>query len=396
MARPSVLRKKKIGKHTYWQAQIAGSPRTFGNVKTTSRLEAQRAFTAALGGTAPPARNKPRKVSESNVAKLFDDYLDWVRPNQTAESFTNKQSAIKQFCRFKPEGSKRAIKRFSVVEVTADHLYEFLDFRRDCDISPGMIRCDIKYVKAMWNWGAGRNSDHPVAGHMPQTHDPFRGVKRPTVGQKNMTADSLLSDEEVDRLFQAVEAHPSDSVFCLPILKTIHLTGARPSELCGALVKDFQPHNATIVLYKHKNDERRTGDRAKPRVVPLSPTARDLVAAGCEGKGPNGHIFHGSRGAPWISNRLQRKFRAYRNRLDIRDHLTTYSFRDLWISTALSAGTPIASVASAAGTSVEMIEQTYGHFYSRDLVEIATTVEKKLATRSEKSPGAEVVSPQYR
>jgi len=115
-----------------------------------------------------------------------------------------------------------------------------------------------------------------------------------------------------------------------------------------------------------------------------------LVAAGCDGKGPNAHIFLGRRGTPWTPEKLAFKFWTYRNRLDIRDHLTTYSFRDLWISEALSAGTPIASVASAAGTSVKMIEKTYGHFYSRDLVEIATTVEERRAARLEKSPGDEV------
>ena len=394
MPRSSALLKKKIGKHTYWKSQISGKSYTFGNVSTVSKVEALTAFAAALAEVkenengARAERPKAKKLGKSNVAKLHDDYLAWVEANQSKKSGENKKSILGAFCRFKAEGSRRSMKHFSVNAVTADHLYEFLDFRRECDLAPKTIWHDITTVKACWNWGAGRNSDRPSAGHMPETHDPFRRVKRPTVDQKNMTADSLLSDEEVSRLFQAVEAHRTDSVYYLPILMTLHLTGARPGELCGALVKDFQSHDNTIVLYRHKNDGRRTGDRAKPRVVPLSPTARKVVAARCEGQSPNAPIFRGALGAAWAPDTLARKFRTYRKRLKIRDHLTTYSFRDLWISKALSAGMPIASVASAAGTSIKMIEKTYGHFYAKDLVKIATTVEETLADfRLETSPG---------
>jgi len=41
----------------------------------------------------------------------------------------------------------------------------------------------------------------------------------------------------------------------------------------------------------------------------------------------------------------------------IRDHITMYDFRHLWISEALMAGNDVATVARMAGTSIAMIER---------------------------------------
>ena len=51
-----------------------------------------------------------------------------------------------------------------------------------------------------------------------------------------------------------------------------------------------------------------------------------------------------------------------RERAGIRDCITIYSFRHLWISEMLMAGVDVLLVAKMAGTSVAMIERVYGHF----------------------------------
>jgi site-specific recombinase XerD len=51
----------------------------------------------------------------------------------------------------------------------------------------------------------------------------------------------------------------------------------------------------------------------------------------------------------------------------VRDRLTVYAFRHLWISEALMAGIDIATVARMAGTSIAMIERVYGHFTNAHL-----------------------------
>jgi integrase len=61
---------------------------------------------------------------------------------------------------------------------------------------------------------------------------------------------------------------------------------------------------------------------------------------------------------------------------EVRDSVTIYSFRDLWISEALMAGNDLATVARMAGTSVAMIERVYGHFRVSHLQEAQARVEK--------------------
>jgi hypothetical protein len=60
----------------------------------------------------------------------------------------------------------------------------------------------------------------------------------------------------------------------------------------------------------------------------------------------------------------------------VRDEITIYNFRDLWISEALMAGNDLATVARMAGTSVAMIERVYGHFRVQHLQETQAKVEQ--------------------
>ena len=390
MAKPSTLKKKKRGKNTYWFARIRGKDCLFGNVKTTSRPEAEEAFGAALAGAIGWAAElagihvakSPPSGPVTTVAQLYDDYLKRIKKTVTKKTADNKRCILKQWCQWTPGGSRLAIKDLPVTAVTRDHLLEYLDSRAEDDKLPKTLWHDVSEVKAMWNWGAGRNPDGPLAGYMPETHDPFRTVKKPTPDQRNLTADSLPTDEEVDHLLRNCKHEGFQ-----PILKTIHQTGARPGELCNAKVRDFQPDTRTIVLYHHKNDGRRTGAKATPRVVPLSKAAFALVKEGCDGKSPDDPIFTGPMGAAWTPDRLGKKYHQMHTRLaaDVREHITMYWLRHLWISEALRNGIPIATVAAAAGTSIKMIQQTYGHFYVADLVASADKVESARSARKRKT-----------
>ena len=59
----------------------------------------------------------------------------------------------------------------------------------------------------------------------------------------------------------------------------------------------------------------------------------------------------------------------------VRDEVTVYSFRDLWISESLMAGNDIATVARMAGTSVAMVERVYGHFRNQHLQDAQARVD---------------------
>jgi integrase len=53
----------------------------------------------------------------------------------------------------------------------------------------------------------------------------------------------------------------------------------------------------------------------------------------------------------------------------VREHVTLYDFRHLWISEMLMEGNDLPTVARMAGTSIRMIETVYGHFRNEHLRE---------------------------
>jgi integrase len=65
---------------------------------------------------------------------------------------------------------------------------------------------------------------------------------------------------------------------------------------------------------------------------------------------------------PWTTDRLNAVLRGIRAN-DIRESMTAYCFRDLYISEMLRNGTPIFEVARLTGTSAKMIDEHYGHFF---------------------------------
>ena len=83
-------------------------------------------------------------------------------------------------------------------------------------------------------------------------------------------------------------------------------------------------------------------------------------------------MFVRPNGTLWDQGKINKRMKAVRRVVtergeEIRDNITPYSFRDLYISELLMIGTPTFQVAKMAGTSLREIERTYGHFFNRDL-----------------------------
>jgi integrase len=145
-------------------------------------------------------------------------------------------------------------------------------------------------------------------------------------------------------------------------------TGLRPEELTGLDVADVDRQARTVTVRRRYvggellpglKTSRRTGKTE--RVVPL--TSRALAALdarkpqrlspilfpGKRGGRLDWHHFRGHVWTPTIEG------------LDGVEHRTPYSLRHTFISNALAAGVPTIEVAEVAGTSMAMIEHTYGH-----------------------------------
>jgi hypothetical protein len=103
-------------------------------------------------------------------------------------------------------------------------------------------------------------------------------------------------------------------------------------------------------------------------------------------------LFVRQGGKPWDQNKTNRRLSlvkqaAAQHQQLVRAQITPYSFRDLYISELLMIGTPIFQVAKMAGTSLQEIERTYGHFFNKDLA----TAQERLAESRRDRNGLEAV-----
>lgn len=177
--------------------------------------------------------------------------------------------------------------------------------------------------------------------------------------------------------------------------------GPRTAEPLEANVRDFNRRTRQLTLGNHKRSQ--TQQNTTLRQLVLNDEAFAIVAKHCVGKGPYDSIFATSTGRRWSVNRINKRFRqikaliAKRNAKDkrigdVRDHISPYSYRDLYISEMLLAGVPVFKVAKMAGTSIRMIEKHYGHFFNSDLTEAQDKLDAVRKSRKHKAKGLRVVA----
>lgn len=192
------------------------------------------------------------------------------------------------------------------------------------------------------------------AGWIPPDCQPFASVEYLRLAPDPLLEGDLPTDDEIKRLF----AHASGVMFDL--LTVFHATGARTSELLDAKVGDFQRAARTVVLGRHKRAH--TLKIATHRTITLNSAAYGVLDRLSRGKAASAYLFTNSRDKPYDRSMFADRFRTLRRRAGVRDEITPYSFRHLWISEALMGGLDSMIVARMAGTSVAMVERVYGHY----------------------------------
>ncbi len=172
---------------------------------------------------------------------------------------------------------------------------------------------------------------------------PFRGV--------GSSRKVILTDVEIQRLIDA----------CGPGLRELVVlgawTGARWGELAGTRVRDFDAKAGTLAL------DGKTG----PREICLPPPAVRLLRRQAAGKQPNTHLLTPGNGAAcWTENLHRRPLQRAVRAAGLDRATVFYSLRHSYISRALRELVPIKALADHCGTSMAMIERTYGKFVPDD------------------------------
>lgn len=371
MAKQSKLRKITSGRYTYWGSVIRGTKTRFGRADEVSYEEALAAFHKALAAVAPTPAPKPA-ANVVTVLELCDHHLEWVSRHRAVATMRGRQYYCRRFCQH-VYGSQ-TIGSYRAETVGRQHLEHFLaslenerDARGNPVRGPESLWKFVVSIQAVWNW-AVRPGEIFAANHKP-----MQLVEKPSLPKRDLTEDSLITDDELDFFFAKAEPYEASD-----ILAVLHATGARPGELCSAQSKHFTPSNNQLTLSTWKNG-RKTN---RTRRIHLNPDSAATVARLVRGRPREAYIFNGPRGTPWTTNRLGKIWRKIRDgtsraqnsdgqggncQTTARSHLTLYAFRHLWISQMLLAGEAIAKVAAMSGTSVLMIEKTYGHFFDDDM-----------------------------
>jgi integrase len=115
---------------------------------------------------------------------------------------------------------------------------------------------------------------------------------------------------------------------------------------------------------------------AEVRVMTLNDEAFAILQRQCRGKEPGEVIFTRGNGRPWDKDTLDERFRKVRELAGVRERITLYDFRHLWVSEALMAGVDVFTVAKMAGTSVQMVEKTYGHLRGAHLEDAQRSLDR--------------------
>jgi integrase len=135
------------------------------------------------------------------------------------------------------------------------------------------------------------------------------------------------------------------------LVECIALTGCRPGDPAAVLRRDYDARTGSIFF--------RTKDH--PRTIPLSPAAKALLDRLAKLKLPNAHLFTRDDGNPWNPHDWREPVKAAAATAGLPEETVLYTLRHSWITDAIIAGMDLLTVAKLVGTSLLMIEKTYGH-----------------------------------
>lgn len=133
-------------------------------------------------------------------------------------------------------------------------------------------------------------------------------------------------------------------------LSCIALTGCRPGDPAAMIRRDYDGRTASA-KFKTKTGE---------RTIPVSDAAKALFDRMAKGKLPAAHMFT-NEGQPWTAQRWAYQVKAAVAKAGLPADVVAYSLRHSWITDAILGGMDVVTVSKLTGTSLEMINKTYGH-----------------------------------
>ncbi|MEE1878121.1 tyrosine-type recombinase/integrase [Altererythrobacter litoralis] len=192
----------------------------------------------------------------------------------------------------------------------------------------------------------------------PNTDGAWQEALKPYKGA-NKRRDLYLDREERMKLAGAADGE------IRPFIKGLCILPLRPGALAQLKVKDFDKRTRVLAINKDKNGKRK---------ITIPPLAGDFFGALVSGKAPHEFIFSRENGAKWNNDTWNRPIKRAANVAGLSNSVVAYTVRHSVITDLIRARLPILTVAQLAGTSVNMIEEHYGHLVSNDAEEALASI----------------------
>ena len=157
-----------------------------------------------------------------------------------------------------------------------------------------------------------------------------------------------LTADERTRLIESAEPYFAD------FLRALCLLPIRPGALAKMKVDDFDPRLNSLRVGIDKNHAERW--------IQLPDNTATFYKLLCEGRDKNERIFVRWDGSPWISTNWRKPIKKAARAAGLPENVVAYALRHSTITDLLAVHKLDAlTVAQLAGTSVQMIDQHYGH-----------------------------------
>jgi integrase len=289
MPRQPKLRKKKVGKTTYWFTK-AGGDTYFGNVDAVSYTDARNLFNGHIQSLSDAETDSKQKTL--TAGQLMDLFLDWIEKNRSRATYLSRRTHCNRFAAFAVGSQKARIADLPANKIKGADLEAWLKhLDEDVGLSAQTRRHAETSIKHAWRWASRHPSPTP---HLSPTYRPFSSVERTFVPPKTLTENDLITDEEIEALFKAAmidldqfhrfgpKTPRTENPYSgfADLLKCYYHTGARTGELAACEVNDVLFRTGQVILGKHKRS--RTQRTPTIRHITLNPDALAIFRKHCE------------------------------------------------------------------------------------------------------------------
>jgi integrase len=309
-------RKKAEKKLIELEQDIAAGKVTFGEVETTQVVRKD---------DSPDIR----------IEELAVLHLDWVKKNRALGTFKLRQHYLLKFLDF--------IGEIMVSEISRMKLEQFYGHAKATGgDGPNAGKEAMRHVKTMFLWGEELEICTLSFKKFPEIREVTPEV-------------TPVTEDELAALLNTVPGDFKDMIlFGL-------LTGLRPEEL-RELKKVSVRHSSFgdtyVLIPKHKTS--RSAREPKPRSVPLSRVAEDILERRFKAHPKSEYVFLNGKGEPYTRQALRNRLIRWCRRAGIRD-ITPYLLRHTFASMQSDSRIETTSLARLMGHTTNRTVERYVH-----------------------------------